>query len=201
MRHQSVCGGQRQLAQPDWLHASAWCHVAVFSSQTENIQRFFFFACLRTCVIFSVIHRWTSIAWPHSVAFIYFWMQRIEQKNVIAYQWYPVNQCDLRHFFIPRQIFDSIRPNDQLSVKPASLINVLLNLHSMHTAVRLYFKSIQHLPLIFPAEPGSHKQDTLQVPALHDVCRYTFHSSCCFCYERLGGRKRKLSPWFIPWKL
>lgn len=43
VRHQSVCGGQRQLAQPDWLHASAWRHVAVFSSQTENIQRFFFF--------------------------------------------------------------------------------------------------------------------------------------------------------------
>lgn len=111
-------------------------------------------------------------------------------KNLITYQWYPVNQCDLRHFFIPRQIFDSIRPNDQLSVKPASLINVLLNLHSMHTAVRLYFKSIQHLPLIFPAEPGSHKQDTLQVPALHDVCRYTFHSSCCFCYERRGEKKK-----------
>lgn len=51
-------------------------------------------------------------------------------------------------------------------------IIVLLNLHSMYTALHLYIKSVQYLPFVFPAKPGPHKQDPSHPPALHDVCRY-----------------------------
>lgn len=101
-----MCGGQRQLAQPDWLHASAWCHDAVFASQTENIQRLYFrvFAHVRMCRCVALF----SVAWPHKefilvcMLYLFFWHVFKELSIVIDFTVSMMrthhNQFDMHRF-------------------------------------------------------------------------------------------------------
>lgn len=84
-------------------------------------------------------------------------------KNTFFFSWYP-------DFHVDTLVHKCI-----WSVSECVLVlSILLNLHPTNTALHVYFKSVQHLPFIFPVKPGTNKQDTPQLPAFYDVYRYSF---------------------------